>query len=93
MPKRNGAVAPFVKVISMNVIKLTRHAVLAALAASLLSSCAAFDRIKNIGQPPPLAAVDNPTALVTHALEIARAAGEKEGITGPASPPGRKRWL
>ena len=42
-------------------IKLTRHAVLAALAASLLSSCAAFDRLKNIGEPPPLAAIDNPT--------------------------------
>ena len=26
------------------------------------SSCAAIDRLKNIGQPPPLAAVDNPTA-------------------------------
>ena len=46
----------------MNVPKLTRHAVLAALAASLLSSCAAYDRLKNIGQPPPLAAIDNPTA-------------------------------
>ena len=62
MPRRNGAVAPLVKVMSMNVLKLTRHAVLAALAASLLSSCAAFDRIKYIGQPPPLASVDNPTA-------------------------------
>jgi flagellar L-ring protein FlgH len=46
----------------MNVLKITRHAVLAALAASLLSSCAAYDRLKNIGQPPPLAAIDNPTA-------------------------------
>ena len=46
----------------MTVLSLTRHAVLAALAASLLSSCAAIDRIKNIGQPPPLAAIDNPTA-------------------------------
>ena len=45
----------------MNVSKLTRHAVLAALAASLLSGCAAIDRIKDIGQPPPLSAVDNPT--------------------------------
>ena len=62
MPIRNGAVAPFVKVMSMKVITFTRHAVLAALAASLLSSCAAIDRIKNIGQPPPLSAVDNPTA-------------------------------
>ena len=61
MRKPNGAVAPFVKVMSMTVLNLTRHAVLAALAASLLSSCAAIDRIKNIGQPPPLASVDNPT--------------------------------
>jgi flagellar L-ring protein FlgH len=51
-----------VKVKSMKVITLARHAVLAALATSLLSSCAAIDRIKNIGQPPPLSAVDNPTA-------------------------------
>ena len=62
MRKRNGAVAPFVKVMSMKVHTVTRHAVLAAIATSLLSSCAAIDRVKNIGQPPPLAAVDNPTA-------------------------------
>jgi flagellar L-ring protein precursor FlgH len=62
MPKRNGAVAPFVKVMSMKVHTVTRHAVLAAIATALLSSCAAIDRLKNIGQPPPLAAVDNPTA-------------------------------
>ena len=46
----------------MNVSKVMRRAVLAALAASLLSGCAAFQRIANIGRPPPLAAVDNPTA-------------------------------
>ena len=62
MRKWNGAVAPFVKVMSMTVLNLTRHAVLAALATALLSSCAAIDRVKNIGQPPPLASVDNPTA-------------------------------
>src|ERR1039458_10091629 len=62
MPKRNGAVAPFVKVMSMKVHTVTRHAVLAAIATALLSSCAAIDRVKNIGQPPPLAAIDNPTA-------------------------------
>jgi flagellar L-ring protein precursor FlgH len=61
MSKRNGAVAPFVKVMSMKALRLTRHAVLAALAASLLSSCAAFDSLKNIGQAPALSAVDNPT--------------------------------
>src|ERR1700687_6210029 len=62
MAKRNGAVAPFVKVMSMKVHTVTRHAVLAAIATALLSSCAAIARVKNIGQPPPLAAVDNPTA-------------------------------
>jgi flagellar L-ring protein precursor FlgH len=36
--------------------------VLASLAASLLSSCAAIDRLTDIGQPPPLTAIDNPTA-------------------------------
>jgi flagellar L-ring protein FlgH len=46
---------------SMNVLKVARHAVLAALAASLLSGCAAVQRIANIGRPPPLTAVDNPT--------------------------------
>ena len=51
-----------VKVMPMNVPNVLRHAVLASVAASLLSGCAAFDRIKNIGQPPPLSAVDNPTA-------------------------------
>jgi flagellar L-ring protein FlgH len=45
----------------MNVLKVTRHAVLAALATSLLSGCAALERIANIGQPPPLSAIDNPT--------------------------------
>jgi flagellar L-ring protein precursor FlgH len=46
----------------MNVPKVMRHAVLAAIAATLLSSCAVFDRVKNIGQQPPLSSVDNPTA-------------------------------
>jgi flagellar L-ring protein precursor FlgH len=32
------------------------------LAGSLLSGCAAVDRLKNIGQAPPLSEVDNPTA-------------------------------
>jgi flagellar L-ring protein precursor FlgH len=45
----------------MTVSKLTRHAVLAAMTASLLSGCAAFDRLITVGRPPPLAAVDNPT--------------------------------
>jgi len=62
MVKRNGAAAPFVKVMSMKVLTVTRHAVLAALATALLSSCAAIDRLKNVGQEPALSAVDNPTA-------------------------------
>ena len=51
-----------VKVMPMKVLTVVRHAVLTTIAASLLSGCAAFERIKNIGQPPPLASVDNPTA-------------------------------
>src|SRR5665213_449225 len=47
---------------SMNVITVTRHAVLAAIETSLLSSCAAIDRLKNIGEQPALSTVDNPTA-------------------------------
>jgi flagellar L-ring protein FlgH len=60
---RNGTAqaAPFVKVKSMYVTKLTRHAVLAALATSLLSGCAALQRLTEVGQPPPLSSVDNPT--------------------------------
>ena len=46
----------------MKVPPVVRRLVVASLAASLLSGCAAFDRLKNIGQPPPLSAVDNPTA-------------------------------
>jgi flagellar L-ring protein precursor FlgH len=46
----------------MKVFHVMRHAVLAAVAATLLSSCAVFDRVKNIGQQPPLSSVDNPTA-------------------------------
>jgi flagellar L-ring protein precursor FlgH len=53
--------APKVKVTSMDVPKVMRHAALAVLAASLLSSCAAWESVKNIGQPPPLSAVNNPT--------------------------------
>ncbi|HZP74791.1 MAG TPA: flagellar basal body L-ring protein FlgH [Pseudolabrys sp.] len=35
---------------------------LAVLTASLLSGCAAFDRLKNVGEQPKLSAVDNPTS-------------------------------
>nr|WP_246663040.1 flagellar basal body L-ring protein FlgH [Pseudolabrys sp. FHR47] len=40
---------------------MTRHAILAALATSLLSGCAALDRLKNIGEQPKLSEIDNPT--------------------------------
>src|ERR1035438_7874128 len=46
----------------MKVLTVMRHAVLATIAASLLNGCAAFARCRNIGQQPPLSAVDNPTA-------------------------------
>jgi flagellar L-ring protein precursor FlgH len=46
----------------MHVSRLLRTAALTALTASLLSGCAAFDRLKNVGQQPALSAVDNPTA-------------------------------
>jgi flagellar L-ring protein FlgH len=36
--------------------------IIATMAGSLLSSCAAVDRLKNIGSAPALSAVDNPTA-------------------------------
>jgi flagellar L-ring protein FlgH len=36
--------------------------ILATMAGSLLNGCAAIDRLKNIGSPPALSAVDNPTA-------------------------------
>jgi flagellar L-ring protein FlgH len=39
-----------------------RSVLLATTAASLLSGCAALDRLKNIGEPPKLSAIKNPTA-------------------------------
>ncbi len=44
----------------MRILTLTRHAIFAALATSLLSGCAAFDRLKNIGEQPKLSEIDNP---------------------------------
>ena len=38
-----------------------RAVLLATTAASLLSGCAALDRLKNIGEPPKLSAIKNPT--------------------------------
>src|ERR1041384_5735572 len=46
----------------MKVVNVVRHAALAALASSLLNGCAYVDRLKSIGQQPPLSSVDNPTA-------------------------------
>jgi flagellar L-ring protein precursor FlgH len=46
----------------MKVHTVVRNGVLATMAAILLSGCAAFDRLKNIGEQPALSAVDNPTA-------------------------------
>src|SRR6185369_7355510 len=45
----------------MKVVMITRHAVLAALASSLLSGCSYLESLKNVGEQPPLSAVDNPT--------------------------------
>jgi flagellar L-ring protein precursor FlgH len=39
-----------------------RVVLLASTASVLLSGCSAFDRLKNIGEQPALAAIDNPTA-------------------------------
>ncbi len=46
----------------MKVSPVLHRLVLASMAASLLSGCAALERLKNIGQPPSLTAIDNPTA-------------------------------
>ncbi|MGN6571063.1 MAG: flagellar basal body L-ring protein FlgH [Pseudolabrys sp.] len=46
----------------MKPLPVLRVTVLAVLAGSLLSGCAAVDRLKNIGQQPPLSEIDNPTA-------------------------------
>ncbi len=45
----------------MKVVMVMRRAVLAALASSLLNGCAYLDRLRSVGEQPPLAAVDNPT--------------------------------
>ena len=46
----------------MKAITVMRPVVLAALMGSLLSGCAALDRLSNIGEAPKLSAIDNPTA-------------------------------
>jgi Flagellar basal body L-ring protein len=51
-----------VKAKPMKAMPAMRKLVLAAMATSLLSGCAALERIKTIGQAPPLTAIDNPTA-------------------------------
>ena len=45
----------------MKAVMVMRHAVLTALASTLLNGCAYVDRLKSIGEQPPLTAVDNPT--------------------------------
>ena len=40
----------------------TSASVAAVLIASLLGSCSALDRLKNIGEQPALSAIENPTA-------------------------------
>ena len=47
---------------SMKPLMVLRVTTLAVLAGSLLSGCAAIDRLKNVGQAPALTEVDNPTA-------------------------------
>ena len=51
-----------VRVTAMTMFPVVRPAILAAMTAALLSGCSAIDRLKDIGQPPPLTAIDNPTA-------------------------------
>ncbi len=46
----------------MRCLPVMRRVLLATAAASLLSGCAAIDRLKNIGEPPALSSIDNPTA-------------------------------
>src|ERR1700751_5542554 len=46
----------------MTVPPVMRSMILATMASSLLNGCAAIDRLKNVGSPPALSAVDNPTA-------------------------------
>jgi flagellar L-ring protein precursor FlgH len=46
----------------MKSYKVLRAIGMALLASSALSSCAAIDRLKNIGEQPKLSAIDNPTA-------------------------------
>jgi flagellar L-ring protein precursor FlgH len=46
----------------MTVYPVMRSMIIATIAGSLLSGCAAIDRLKNIGSAPALSAVDNPTA-------------------------------
>lgn len=46
----------------MKSLSVMRAVLLATTAASLLSGCAAIDRLKSIGEPPKLSAIKNPTA-------------------------------
>jgi flagellar L-ring protein precursor FlgH len=46
----------------MKALPVMRQLTLAVMAASLLSGCAAIERLRTIGEPPPLSAIENPTA-------------------------------
>jgi flagellar L-ring protein precursor FlgH len=46
----------------MKPLTVMRPLIVPVLVGFLLSGCAAIDRLKSIGQQPPLSAVDNPTA-------------------------------
>ena len=46
----------------MKVSPVLQRFAVASIAASLLSGCAAVDRLKNIGEPPKLTSINNPTA-------------------------------
>src|SRR5665213_828520 len=74
-----------VTVMSMNVLNVMRHAVLATLAASLLSSCAAWDRVKDIGQQPALSSVDNPTTRPGYKPELVRMPAEQPAPYSPTA--------
>ena len=45
----------------MQIMTIARPRHPGSFAASLLGGCAALDRLKNIGEPPPLSAIENPT--------------------------------
>jgi flagellar L-ring protein precursor FlgH len=61
-PVRIRVRTPTVKAKPMKCLPVMRGVLLATTAASLLSGCAALDRLKNIGEAPKLSEIKNPTA-------------------------------